>query len=65
MQLPIDKSEEVSQQQQQQQPSNAFPTPPSESKDEDEEEIERELHKSQQANNKFHGIKKGDIFTMG
>ncbi|CAF1421128.1 unnamed protein product, partial [Adineta ricciae] len=66
VQLPIDNSEQVSQQQQQQQQSSAFPTPPSEHKDEDDEEIERELHKSQQANNnKFHGIKKGDIFTMG
>ncbi|UJR34035.1 hypothetical protein I4U23_021448 [Adineta vaga] len=61
VQSSTENHEQVSQQQQQ----NAFPTPPSEHKDEDDEEVERELHKEQQTNNKFQGIKKGDIFTMG
>ncbi|CAF1253227.1 unnamed protein product [Adineta steineri] len=44
----------------------AFPTPPIEHKDDDDDEdVERELQKDQQTNNKFQGIKKGDIFTMG
>jgi hypothetical protein len=43
----------------------AFPTPPIEHKDEDDEEVERELQKESSTADKFQGIKKGDIFTMG